>query len=105
MLSRRDADGTSLARLAAESGIPIGTLSYWSCRRRQRLAATKPPFAEVIVSAEAETRTEVCGIDARAEGQPMFELALVNGRRVTIAAGFDAGDLRRLLAIAEGPSC
>jgi hypothetical protein len=35
----------------------------------------------------------------------MFELALSNGRRLTIAAGFDPGDLRRLLAIAEASPC
>ena len=97
LLARRDADGTSLARLAAESGIPIGTLSYWSWRRRQQ--GTNPSFAEVVVHAEP------CAIDAARGGQPMFELALANGRRVTIAAGFDAGDLRRLLSIAEASAC
>jgi hypothetical protein len=38
-------------------------------------------------------------------GQPMFELTLPNGLRITIAAGFDADDLRRLLTIAEAMAC
>ncbi len=97
LLSRRDADGTSLARLASESGIPFGTLSYWSWRRRHR--ATSPSFAEVVVHAEP------CATVVPRVGQPMFELALSNGRRLTIAAGFDPGDLRRLLVIAEAAPC
>ncbi|MBK8097463.1 MAG: hypothetical protein IPK26_10165 [Planctomycetes bacterium] len=52
LLSARDRDGTSLARLAVESGIPCGTLSYWSWRRRQRSAATRPAFAEMVVREE-----------------------------------------------------
>lgn len=98
LLARRAVDGTSLARLAAESGIPFGTLSYWSWRRRQRPAAAGPAFAEMVVCEEAPPG-KAC------VGQPMFELALPSGLRITIAAGFDADDLRRLLAIAEAMAC
>ena len=35
----------------------------------------------------------------------MFEVELRNGRRVTVASGFDPDDLRRLLAIAEVATC
>lgn len=98
LLSTRDRDGTSLARLAAASGVPIGTLSYWSWRRRQRSVAGTPPFAELVV------RAEEAGAVPSA-GQPMFELALRNGWRVTIASGFDPEELRRLLAIVEAPAC
>jgi hypothetical protein len=97
LLASRDAAGTTLARLAGESGIPLGTLAYWSWRRRQRGASSS--FAEVIV------RPGPAAAETSASGQPMFELALGNGRRVTIAAGFDSGDLRRLLAVAEAATC
>ena len=98
LLSRRDAEGISFARLAAESGIPVGTLAYSSWRRRQ-LAAVSPAFAEVVV------RSRPAACEPARGGLPMFELALANGRRLTIAAGFESDDLRRLLAIAEATSC
>lgn len=92
-----------MVRLSRESGIPFGTLSYWSWRLRQRCS----PPAEVVSSqgfAEVVVSPPTCAPSA-AVGLPMFELALTNGRRVTVAAGFDAGDLRRLLAIAEALPC
>lgn len=99
LLARRAVDGTSLARLAAESGIPFGTLSYWSWRRRQRESAGGLPFAEVVVRSEPGSPSVV------RSGEPMFELTLPNGLRITIASGFDAEELRRLLAIAEAIAC
>jgi hypothetical protein len=34
LLARRERDGRSLRRLSNETGIPIGTLSWWSWRLR-----------------------------------------------------------------------
>ena len=101
LLSRRDAEGLSFARLAEESGIPIGTLAHSSWRRRQRERAGSRGFTELVVR---EAATAASGPTSR-PGQPMFELALSSGRRITIAAGFDSEDLRRLLAIVEEIEC
>jgi hypothetical protein len=35
LLARRERDGLSLRRLSNETGIPIGTLSWWSWRLRR----------------------------------------------------------------------
>ncbi len=105
LLARRDAEGIGLVRLSRESGIPFGTLSYWSWRRRQRpdTPGVGPTFAEVVVSPMATAHR--AGASIIAPGMPMFEVALTNGRRVTVASGFDPDDLRRLLAITETTTC
>lgn len=105
LLARREAEGIGLVRLSRESGIPFGTLSYWSWRRRQRSVTPEagPRFAEVVVLPRVAAPRESAGVAT--PGLPMFEVALTNGRRVTVAAGFDDGDLRRLLTIAEATAC
>jgi hypothetical protein len=35
LLARRERDGLSLQRLSRETGIPVGTLSWWNWRLRQ----------------------------------------------------------------------
>jgi hypothetical protein len=57
LLARREADGLSLRALSEESGIPFGTLSWWSWRLRQTDAPTprrrrrRPtPFVELIAA-------------------------------------------------------
>jgi hypothetical protein len=61
-------------------------------------------FAEVVVSPRAAALPKASA-DPTPHGLPMFEVELANGRRVTVASGFDSDDLRRLLAIAETTSC
>lgn len=100
LLSRREVEGLSFARLAEQSGIPIGTLAHASWRRRQRPEAGRG-FTEVVVREVPATTSPATS----RSGQPMFEVALTSGRRITIAAGFDSEDLRRLLAIVEATEC
>jgi hypothetical protein len=38
-------------------------------------------------------------------GHPGVEVVLGQGRRVTVAAGFDAETLRRVVAVLEGRAC
>lgn len=60
LLARRDRDGKSLRDLSKESGIPLGTLSWWTWRLRQkpvqsarpRRAEKKGGFVEVVASAK-----------------------------------------------------
>lgn len=64
LFARRERDGLSLRALAKETGIPTGTLSWWSWRLRQEqtdethestgfveLSVTRPPSAagDVVV--------------------------------------------------------
>lgn len=46
LLARREREGLSLRALARETGIPFGTLSWWSHRLR---AESTPGFCEVQV--------------------------------------------------------
>lgn len=48
LFALRDREGLSLRELAEHSGIPCGTLSWWSHQLRQE-ADTKPGFAAVEV--------------------------------------------------------
>lgn len=59
LLSRRDREGLTYRELSEESGIPIGTLSYWRARLRRR--ESEPLFEELrIVDEELEaTRTGI----------------------------------------------
>lgn len=47
LLALREREGLSLRELASETGIPVGTLSWWSHRLRQE---AKRGFAEVRVT-------------------------------------------------------
>ncbi len=48
LFALREREGLSLRELAAQSGIPVGTLSWWS--HRLRAEATTPAFTEVRVA-------------------------------------------------------
>ena len=48
LFALRDREGMSLRELAEHSGIPLGTLSWWSHQLRQEVEA-KPGFAAVEV--------------------------------------------------------
>jgi hypothetical protein len=53
LLARRETDGLSLRALSEESGIPFGTLSWWSWRLRQGPGARTPAeggFVEVVAT-------------------------------------------------------
>ena len=50
LLSRREREGLSLRALADETGIPVGTLSWWSHRLREE---SRPAFREVRVTDDA----------------------------------------------------
>ena len=85
LLARRDRDGLSLRELSEESGIPFGTLSWWSWRLRQAPAnATREAggFVEVV---------------AAARGGHEVILRLGDGVEIEVAPGTDVVWLRDLL--------
>lgn len=87
LLARREREGLSLRQLAEESGIPSGTLSWWSWQLRQRPTKAEcqsPAFVEVMASA------------ARDDGQVVVRLG--NGLEVEVRPGTDAEWLRELVA-------
>lgn len=92
---RLEESGLSLRRFAEREGLKAGSLSFWKwklrhARGRKREAAVPP--VEFI-----ELRTEPAPV---AVAQP-FEVELRSGRRVRVAAGFDAAELARLVVVLE----
>ena len=85
--------GLTAAQFGADSNVNPRTLTYWKwvlskeSRGEKRVAPASPSPAFV------EIRTASSGV--------AFELALANGSRLQIPAGFDAGTLERLLAVLE----
>jgi len=80
LLARRERDGLSLRGLAEESGIPIGTLGWWSWRLRQddgHLHEERSQgFVEVVATAAHESTS--------------LAIVVGCGLRVEVTAGFDA---------------
>lgn len=90
-LAALEQSGLELTAFAIREGLDPQRLSRW----RRRLAASPPVFEEVTVR-------EVIAADTapREEGE-RFEIVLASGRVVRVPESFDAGALRRLLAIVE----
>jgi hypothetical protein len=87
LLAQRERDGLSLRRLSEETGIPFGTLSWWSWRLRQ-LTGTEQGCDRGFVEVVAE--------DQRVDGGVVVRLE--SGLEVTVRAGTDASWLREIVA-------
>ncbi len=57
LLARRKREGVSLRGLSEETGIPIGTLSWWSHRLREEAKGARQGFCEVRVLEDAREPT------------------------------------------------
>ena len=85
LLARRESDGLSLRALSEETGIPFGTLSWWSWRLRQVPAkGERGGFVEVVASG------------ARNEGEVVVRID--NDVAVEVSVGTDVTWLRELIA-------
>jgi len=84
------ASGLSQKEFARRKGIAATTLSWWSCRLRREDGGL-PSLVPVQVVPDA------------AEGE--FRVELAGRRTVVVPASFDAGALRRLVAVLEGEAC
>lgn len=83
LLTRRDSEGLNFKQLAADSGVPLGTLLSWS--RKLRRDGTAPatreqPFIELAAEPTAE-----------------LELRLPSGATIAVRPGLDATLPRELL--------
>jgi hypothetical protein len=95
-IRRLEQSGLSLRQFAAREGLKAGSLSFWKWKLGQ----------EHVQRGAAERPRPVSFIELRAEpavarpAQP-FEVELRSGRRVRVAAGFDAAELARLVVVLE----
>ncbi|HEY4917740.1 MAG TPA: hypothetical protein VIH92_12560 [Solirubrobacteraceae bacterium] len=90
-LAALEQSGLELTAFAIREGLDPQRLSRW----RRRLAASPLAFEEVTV------REVIAADTAPREERACFEVVLVSGRVVRVPESFDAGALRRLLAIVE----
>lgn len=92
--------GLTAKEFAAETGINAGTLQFWQYKLKGGARPTKRsrprPPADTILSSLVEVRAPVTTI-----ADQRFEIELVNGRRVRVAAGFEPTALKTLLAMLE----
>lgn len=87
LLARRERDGLTLRELSEESGIPFGTLSWWSWRLRQMSAEDargSSAFVEVVASGACNDSEVVVQLD--------------NGLAVAVRGGADTRWLCELVA-------
>src|SRR5690606_25411670 len=93
LLAERRSTGESYASIAQRTGIPVGTLGWWSHRERQHPEGSG--FVEVRV------RDDVSPAPAES---PTFKVVVAVGdrsREVLVPTGFDEGELRRLILALE----
>jgi hypothetical protein len=95
-VERLERSGLSIRTFAEREGLKAGSLSFWKWklgqdRGRGGAAAATAPVSFIELRAEA---------GALPPGQP-FEVELRSGRRVRVAAGFDAAELARLVVVLE----
>lgn len=87
MLARRERDGLSLRDLAERSGIPVGTLAWWSWRLRQERRQVDDEgnrgFVEVVAAAVQQNAS--------------VTVVVGDGLRVEVTAGFDEELLRSVV--------
>ena len=92
VLAAAGESGLSVRAFAIRHGLDPQRLTRW----RSQLAGPQPAdrtFVEITALATAHSSTSG------------FEVALRNGRVVRVGAGFDARELRRLLAVVDEASC
>ena len=92
LFNAQEEAGFSIADPAELTGISAANLYL---RRRRQRAAPKPGLVRVVLP-------EAVGSISRASAAPVhFDLELPGSRRITIATGFDADELRRLVTTLE----
>ena len=91
LLKLREREGLSLRAIAERSGIPVGTLSWWSHELRTTSSCAEERevgFAEVVVTG---------GSDAASDAGRSFRVTLESGHEVVVPEDFDPGSLARLV--------
>ena len=78
--------GLTAARFASRHGLSPRSLTWWKWRLG-RVAEKTPPVVEVVALARG--------------GEAPFEVVVDERLHVRVPAGFDAGELRRLVAALE----
>lgn len=95
LVQEQEQSGQTVKAFAACRGVSLYTLYWWRSRLSRRSAATSTPPAPALVQIAVRDDRRVGG-DARPR-TARFELQLRDDLVIRVPAGFDSGDLRRLL--------
>jgi hypothetical protein len=94
LVSEQEQSGQSAAAFCRDRELAGSQFIYWKRRLRE---AGRAAFVEVqLAQPGVESR-----VPTRALGSTTIEVRLRNGRSLMVAASFDAGHLRALLAVVE----
>jgi hypothetical protein len=95
VLAERERSGKTYGCVAAERGIPVGTLTWWRGELRRRDARRQGPVVEPGI------RFVPVDLSAAAErpAPPEFAVTLPCGAAVRVPADFDAEALAKLLRV------
>jgi transposase-like protein len=94
-LAAWEESGLELTAFAIGEGLDPQRLTRW----RRRLSASGSPTFEEFIPSVAMAPIE--GNEVPVEARERFEVVLVSGRVVRVPESFDAGALRRLLAVVD----
>lgn len=99
LVSEFEQSGLRRKEFCAAHGLSVHTLDVWRRRIAQSGCGEKLVPVEIVADGAASVGPLVAGSMAR-NGQ--FRVVLPQGLRIEIDPGFDASELRRLIAALEG---
>lgn len=96
LLQRRTTEGLTYRELSKRSGVPAGTLAWWSSRLRHEGRARSEAFVELSAAVNVEREEARHEVEGAA-----LEVVLGGGRRLIVRPGFDEAELVRLVHALE----
>jgi hypothetical protein len=103
LLAEREKSGESYGSLSRRSGIPIGTLASWMHRERQRDPGRSAAFVELRVRKDdGDAEIVPCPTP---DAFTVVVSAVGRRREILVPPGFDADELRAVIAVLEEPPC
>jgi len=98
VMSRWEASGLSLRRFGVKEGIPYSKLVYWRRKLRGRKAGRKKTASSRRKSTASLVPVQVVPDETPANSPVSpFSIWLGNGMALDVPAGFDEGEVRRLV--------
>jgi hypothetical protein len=99
LVSEFERSGLRRKEFCAARGLTVHTLDAWRRRMAQSGTGEKIVPVEIVADRAASTGSGRTGSEAW-NGQ--FRIVLADGLRIEVELGFDAAELRRLIAVLNG---
>jgi transcriptional regulator with XRE-family HTH domain len=92
LLTRREREGLTYVELGRRTGIPAGTLAWWSSRLRREVQLEPAGFVELVAES---------GSSAGSDAEGRIEVVLGNGLRLMVPPAADVVAVQRLVRALE----